>query len=188
KTVLYAPTFGEISSLDMIRDKIAKVSDNVNILVKLHPGANDDSVYDGTKRYNKMYRNLKGVILIEDFADIIPYIYASDVLISDYSSVIFEFASMDKPVILINTSNKAIKVCGYDPTGPEVTMRDIGENVNTFEELKQAVKNAMTHPEKYSDKRKIYSEQLFYKLDGKSAERTALAIKDFSRKILKSDI
>ncbi|MBN1622152.1 MAG: CDP-glycerol glycerophosphotransferase family protein [Endomicrobiales bacterium] len=179
KTILYAPTWGVISSLELIKDKIAEVAKNVNILIKLHPGANDESIYDETKKYNSLYRNLKGVILIEDFADIIPYLFASNILISDYSSVIFMFASMDKPVVLVNASEEAMKSRIFDQTSMETTMRDIGENVNTFDELKTAVDKALKHPEINSEKRKNYTQQLFYKLDGKSAERSAQAIKDF---------
>ncbi|MBN1622147.1 MAG: CDP-glycerol glycerophosphotransferase family protein [Endomicrobiales bacterium] len=180
KTVLYAPTWGPISSLHAIGGNIDKVAKSVNILIKLHPGFNDDSIFEENKKHNINFRNMKNAILIEDFADAIPYLFASDVLISDYSSMIFKFACMDKPVVMFNTHNTNDPM--YDPESMEITMRDIGESVNTFEELQQAVKRALEHPEINSEKRKMYSEKLFYKLDGKSAERFAFEIKNFSKK------
>lgn len=99
KTVLYAPTFREDHSIDAYDIDFSRLTDSLSnkfggnwvVLLKLHPavrergseislpeGSVDASVYD----------------------DIQELFCAADVLISDYSDVMFEYALTKKPVFL----------------------------------------------------------------------------------------
>lgn len=93
KVVLYAPTFREKDfCLDKIELKIKKVcqKDNLRIILRLHP-------------------EVKGKMDIEEYGDsvidgnIYPDIYmlymASDILITDYSSVSIEYSLLKKPIL-----------------------------------------------------------------------------------------
>lgn len=113
KIVLYAPTFRSIHDLSIkpysidwsrVKGALCKAlgAERVSIIVRLHPnlmGRVDTSsliafedVYDGTK-YHDMQELLS----------------ASDMLITDYSSSMFDFSMMGKPCLLY-----AIDVAQYD--------------------------------------------------------------------------
>ena len=113
KIVLYAPTFRSIHDLSIkpysidwsrVKGALCKAlgTERVSIIVRLHPnlmGRVDTSpliafedVYDGTK-YHDMQELLS----------------ASDMLITDYSSSMFDFSMMGKPCLLY-----AIDVAQYD--------------------------------------------------------------------------
>ena len=72
----------------------------VNCLIKLH-----DRAYKQWRRksddWKQKLAKLKGsnVRIIEDY-DIIPYLFISDLLVSDISSVINEFCLLNRPIVL----------------------------------------------------------------------------------------
>ena len=85
------------------------------MLVKLH----DNSVAEWRLRISQF----KNVIIVDD-PDIVPYYLLADIMISDYSSVIFEYAVLDKPIILFNSDIQNV------PSGSISSQwRDIGLNV-----------------------------------------------------------
>ena len=168
-TVLFAPTFNdELSAIPFVKDKINEVlPDNDSVLyIKLH-GSTAEKYKDA---YSRLPLIDERVIYITDH-DITPYLEIADVLISDVSSVMMEFAALDKPVVLFNNPNqKAYK--NYNPYDLEYTQRDIGYQVSTLEEMKFAVLKIHRGNDPYKEKRKEITDMLFAnKYDGKATER-----------------
>lgn len=97
--VLYAPTFrdnrttdGYVKAFDEIIDAFEKrFKKNVVVLVRLHPVAY--RLIDFYK-YNEKIRNLS------NYPDVQELVLASDCCISDYSSTVFDFSMIDKPVFI----------------------------------------------------------------------------------------
>ena len=56
----------------------------------------------------------------------------------------------------------------------------VGHVVNTFNELIKAIEDSIINPGEFMDQRQALCSKLFYKLDGKSAERGAEAIMNFA--------
>lgn len=166
-TVLYAPTWGKkISSVPIIKDQLIALaqSGQYNVLVKLH---------DKSRQWRRYFKNKPNIYLIDD-PDIVQYYLISDLLISDYSSVIFEFAALDRPIVLIKTD---ISNCPDRSIGK--AWRDIGIQVEHPQQLASAIQYGLDHPEEQSEQRKAYVRQLFYKMDGQAGLRAATAIKNF---------
>lgn len=91
KNILFCPTFRTINnkretawqSLNFISDSIKQ---NYNILVKLHPSV----------RNNLMIKNY---IDVSQF-DLYDVLSITDILVTDYSSILFDFSFFRKPIIL----------------------------------------------------------------------------------------
>lgn len=89
KTILYAPTFrdGEkIFKLNLSKKFIKAVSKQYNFLFRAHSNAIPD-ILD------------KNIINVSNYDDINELYLISDMLITDYSSVFFDFALLEKPMI-----------------------------------------------------------------------------------------
>ena len=97
--VLYAPTFRDDYSLDGYRLKFEKIADafskrfnkKVKIVVRLHPNA---ALQSGFINYTDNIIN--GTI----YQDMQELSLACDIIISDYSSCVFDFAILKKPVFI----------------------------------------------------------------------------------------
>jgi len=159
KTILYAPTFKEFSSFNYFIEedeeyfykRINYLANNYNIIIKLHAWTPNEKF--------KPYLFGENVYLIFDY-DIRPYQYLADICISDLSSVIFEFASQNKPVILLRPYEDNI----IDKNWIEWTMKDIGTNCKNLEDLEKAVMEYDKNPEKDSEIREKYNKQIFKNL------------------------
>lgn len=165
KTLLYAPTWGSNGSLEILTPYLNLLGEKYNILVKLHDKSRS--------AWDPVIASIPGVTLVDD-PDIIPYYLLSDALISDYSSVIFEYAVLDRPIILFDVPGAQFnkESIGYQ-------WRDIGERIQGFDQLQTAIEKSLQHPEALSEKRRSYTRQIFRYLDGRSAERAAEAIREF---------
>lgn len=100
KTVLYAPTFRAdygLSAYDMDYERVLSVlkkkfGGDWVLLVRLHPNLFD--------KFDAL--NLQGdnIINVSSYSDMQELLFASDVMITDFTSAMFEFAIMDKPCFL----------------------------------------------------------------------------------------
>ncbi|MFH1196288.1 MAG: glycoside hydrolase family 99-like domain-containing protein [bacterium] len=157
KYILFAPTFNdELSAIPYALDRINEVipDDKTFLLVKLHGSTK--------KEYMEMYRQLfkkdARVIYIDEL-DITPFMAVADIMISDVSSAMMEFAALDKPLILFNNPDwKKYKY--YNPSDMEFKWRDIGIQVTNLEEMKKAVERSLVYPEEFKQKRKYYTDQI----------------------------
>lgn len=186
KTILYAPSWDEGLSLrcfgeDVVRN-ILKMK-NINLIVKLHP----ISYYPETGPNYFFYTG--GVNWIERFSvfnsyqsfrhiptdNIDPILSASDVMVTDLSSVALEFIMLDKPVIYIDCPEffeKTLKTTYSDfgDTTAEFVRNDpranAGRHVGTvlydIEKLPETIQYVLNNPEENSEKRKNFAKQLSY--------------------------
>ena len=97
--VLYAPTFrdngstkGYIRSYSNIRKAFAKKYGNITFAVRLHPNAVSNGLIVPSLD--------KGIINLSSYADVDELVLAADCLITDYSSIAYDFAIINKPVFL----------------------------------------------------------------------------------------
>ena len=173
-TVLYAPTRSVISgtSLEHAGEEIIKTVSamEVNFIIKLH----DRNYRMWRKKNPKDWRHLLEEIktpnmrIVTDY-DICPAFLVSDLLISDVSSVTYEFCLLDRPVIFyhIDQMIEAVEHKERDRWGNDVSDllawgRDCGQVVKNVSELKAAVEHGLAHPEEKSDIRKEFAQKFFY--------------------------
>jgi hypothetical protein len=101
-TVLYLPTVSysnipefNFSSADPYLASLAKLAEQVNLSVKLHP---DTVLYNPelTRRYNE----LTGVKVLNPYDDVVPEMARATAVISDFSGAVFESMALGVPVVL----------------------------------------------------------------------------------------
>jgi len=173
-TVLYAPTRSAVhgTSLEHAGEEIIKTVSamDVNFIIKLH----DRNYRMWRKKNPKDWRHQLDEIKTPNMRivtgyDICPAFLISDLLISDVSSVTYEFCLLDRPVIFYHI-DQMIEVVEHkerDRWGNAVSDllawgRDCGQVVKNIPELKAAVEHGLAHPEEKSDIRKEFAQKFFY--------------------------
>lgn len=91
----------------------------------------------------------KNVRLIDNY-DITPYLHLADVLVSDTSSVIYEFMALDKPVVTFRTLSR----------------KDKGINIQSPDELRSALDRSFQSPDEFSHQRGKHLQEVNPLLDG----------------------
>ncbi len=155
--ILYAPTFPPkyTSAADLL-PAIGQLADgNYHWLIKFHPLMDKEIV--------NRYRNLQGdnLQVVEDL-NIIPWMEAADVLITDTSSVAYEFLLLDRPII----------------TYRALARRDKGVNILQPEDLSGVIRRVLENPDELAHLRREYAAQLHPYSDGQSSRRVFEAIEE----------
>lgn len=196
KTVLYAPAWDAGGSLRCFGEEVIEQLldlDNVNVVAKLHPvshtprSSSNWQWYTGgvdwTARFrrfekNPRFRHVTGF-------QIDPLLVASDVLVTDFSSVALEFIVLDRPVIYLDCPEyfeKTLRLPGYT-SDPEYVKNDPRANagrhtglvVENVSQLAAATRRSLAQPEENSAKRRELAAMLLYN-PGKGATSAARAI------------
>ncbi|MBL1278374.1 MAG: CDP-glycerol glycerophosphotransferase family protein, partial [Ectothiorhodospiraceae bacterium] len=157
--VLYTSTFSRrLTAAPRLLDTIAQLSKagRWHWLVNLHPKMDAGIV--------ERYKALEGPNLnFIDTDNIIPLLKAADVMVSDTSSVVFEFMLQDKPVI----------TCRHRNPGPHLL------NIQEASELESTLETALTRPDELMSKVRQYADWLHPYRDGRSSERVLDATEAF---------
>lgn len=108
--------------------------------------------------------------------DIMPWLKAADVLVSDASSVQLEYLALDRPLVLIDHPEHVASE-HFDPNGLEWKWRDMGRRIKSTDALPGAITDALANPHAQAERRAVYREHLFGSLlDGQAGERVAAHI------------
>ena len=154
--LLYAPTFPpKYTSANELLGEITKLKDKYQWLVKFHTLMDE-------KIQNK-YRDLVSESFkIIDNNNIIPYFEISDILITDTSSVAYEFLPFDLPII----------------TYKAIARKDKGINLVEAKDLHGAITRSLLDPLEFSENRKFYLSEIHRYNDGKSSKRVIEVLND----------
>lgn len=177
KVLLYAPTFRDgteekfllyqyeaMPDFRKLRENLQKTySSEWVIMLRLHPSITTKSIECFKEEF---------VIDVSDYKDSQELIAASDMMITDYSSIMFEPAFVHKPVILfapdreeyINRGRKLL--IDYDALPFDITKTD--------EELSKAITNF--NQQEYDERLNTFFEQYGVHEDGHASERAAVFV------------
>jgi glycosyltransferase involved in cell wall biosynthesis len=165
-TVLYAPTWSPHSSLNRHGEDIivALARLGLNVIVKLHDRSLDSSGrgsggIDWRTRMTQLCRQW-GVHLAEG-SDASPYLYVADVLVTDHSSVGFEFMLLDRPIVVVNTPD----LLRHGRVNPQkaALLRSAAHVVDRADALGETVVHALADPAGLSVVRRRIARELFYR-------------------------
>jgi CDP-ribitol ribitolphosphotransferase len=158
--VLYAPTFSpSLTSTITKQNEIAELADqgDIFLLIKFHDLMDKQVV----SSYKDLAAARKNVEVVED-RNILKYLIMADFMISDTSSVVYEFILLNKPVITINSKSENIKWRDINSTDNLRTAFVIESTNDSFKKYRDETIRAY-HP--YSD--------------GKSSGRMIAAVEDY---------
>lgn len=185
RIVLFTPTFrkwgsrvegerkGNIFNFKDYNDRIFRKfleDHNILFLIKMHPFEEEHYSKFFKKQNNENIIPITSEKLQNNFLDLYDILGALDILITDYSSVYFDFLLLDKPIIFLPTDleeyskSRGLLFEPYDfwAPGPKAT------NFKDFlEELEKCIKN----PEYYGKERKLVNDIVNKYQDNKSCER-----------------
>ncbi|MCY2687359.1 CDP-glycerol glycerophosphotransferase family protein [Salinimicrobium sp. TH3] len=160
KMILYAPTFSpSLTSASFLLKELEKLAQEKDylILIKFH----DKMAAELIQQFRKLAADNKNIIFEEE-PNIVKFLLMADLLISDTSSVVYEFLLLDKPVVTFKNNSENI----------------LWSDIKDASQLQQAVeKNLQQDP--YREERKEIISSYHPYSDGKSAERMVDAVEQY---------
>jgi hypothetical protein len=178
KTLLYAPTFYP-SSIEKFSKRFAKDFSQYNIILKPHFFSLTKTKYGKQRNLLESWAKSDNVYLakIEDF-NLTPFMAIADLLISDASSAIFEFAAIQKPVVWcdfyqLRWSYRGIfKFRFTNRLDSDIEFfKEVAHQAKSYSELAIAIKEAFDETAPMQARKSIVVEQLAGKIDGKCSRR-----------------
>ncbi|MDK9844886.1 CDP-glycerol glycerophosphotransferase family protein [Staphylococcus equorum] len=164
--ILFAPTFRgnghrtafyPFFKLDLERLASYAKDNNAVILFKMHPLVRNNI------KIPKKYENY--LIDVHDYTEVNDLLFVSDLLISDYSSIIYEFALLKKPMLFYAFDlENYIETRDFYINYPEFVP---GKIVRNFNDLMKAIENKDFEEYKID----LFLNKYFKFLDGKATER-----------------
>jgi len=195
KTILYAPTwvseattmrigerskYGESSLLKWSLEIIRQLSNDYNIILKFHSNSLADKL-DIYQKIEKLIEELECRETVRGVFDdnIVPYMLVADLMISDISSVCYEWLHFNKPIVFANPAPGKYQV------GNKITdntyVWQAGSVINDAKEI-----SAIVASELLTDSKSVIRKQLFeysiFQADGKATERQSEYISEFLEK------
>lgn len=186
--ILIAPGWGpweeRNSMLDLCGSKLIRklLEADFEVILRPHPMTRKkfpeflDSLYDEFKSF-KNFKSEENLSSLESF-------YRSDIMISDWSGVVYEYAfGTEKPVLFVDTpmkvNNPEYKKFGFEPIDQEIRNR-IGcvIGLDEIDKADSIVKNIIDDKEKYRDGIIRARDELVFNF-GHSSEEGAKFILDF---------
>jgi len=164
-TVMYAPTWTRFSSLNAMGEDVVRllIDAGYRVLVKLHDNSLDRSVVnsggiDWVARLTPILARGHGHLITS--GDASPWLVAADVLITDHSSIGFEYLLLDRPLIRIAMPEL---IAGADIATDYVTLiASASTTVDSAAGVLAAVGHAVAHPSELSRSRRALTAELFH--------------------------
>jgi CDP-glycerol glycerophosphotransferase (TagB/SpsB family) len=164
-TAIYAPTWSSASSLHLAGEAIVEtlLSKGLNVIAKLHdncfrPGERCAGDIDWRERLQRFAADPQ--FHLATSADSVPYMAASDILITDHSSIGFEALAVDQPVIVFDAPDLP-RVARINPEKVAL-LRSAADVVSTVDELATTVTDVLCNPSRRSADRRRVASEMFY--------------------------
>jgi len=176
KVILYAPTFRDKGISQKSFVELFPLKELQELLEK------NDAFFLYRSHFNtydiKSIGNFDRIISASarEFLDPQPLLYFTDLLITDYSSIFFDFLLMNRPIIFYNYDYDEYRVnrdflYDYEENTP-------GAKVQTWEELKRTIVKYFNDPELDAEERKKIKKRFHKFTDGNGCKRTYELIKE----------
>lgn len=178
KTILYAPTFYP-STIENMHKNFPKDFADYNILIKAHDFTLNKAKYKHQLKKLNAWSGYDNVY----FADamhysLTPFMATADIMVTDTSSAIFEFASLNKPVVICDFPRLRWTYRG--PLKYRLRKRldnstlhyqDVAAKAAKYKELKSIVDLHSKQPNLLEASRMKYSKEIMGNMDGNASER-----------------
>ena len=175
KVILYAPTFRETGMSFLNFSELLPVKE-LNALLEKH-----DAYFLYRSHFNtsdeqslEQFTRIKSAST-DIFPTAQPLLFYSDILISDYSGIFFDYLLMDRPIIFYNYDIESYRthrglIMNYEENTP-------GPKVNNQSDLLNAIEEYLINPDKDKEFREEIKKKFHKYEDGKACERTYELIK-----------
>lgn len=178
-TALYSPTYSKASSLHLAGEAIVRALAvaGFNVIVKLHDRSLDvDPRYNAGVDWRQRFRGLEPserVRFIET-TDASPALAAADVMVTDHSSIGFEYLLLDRPLIVFDAPDLTVEA-RINPDKVKL-LRSAATLARTPEETSRLAQREIADPLRLSERRRAVATEMFYRPG--SATQRAVALID----------
>jgi hypothetical protein len=163
-TVIFAPTFSPASALNYAGEEIIEtlLTSGCNVIAKLHDRSLDpDSRYTGGINWRERLARFSGpYFVLATGGDSTPYVLASDVMVTDHSSIGFEFCAADRPLVVFDAPG-LIEAARINPDKVAL-LRSAATVVSGTAQLADAIRDALAAPHLRSAERHRAAEEVFF--------------------------
>ena len=166
RTVLYAPTWSPHSSVVTMGEELVKRLGEAGyaVIVKLHDRSRDleyvnSGGVDWGARLEPLLQRHGGLLATGSNSSL--YLPAADVMVTDHSSVGFEYLLLDRPLIRIHVP-ELIRNTDIEPSYVEL-LASASSTVNNVAETIAAVEQSFADPAFKSGDRVAVANEMFYK-------------------------
>ncbi len=160
--ILYAPTGQKDNSLEHSGEAVLerlRATGKYDILIKLHDHPRDRTIDWPTRLKPLLDRHTK----LATGLDVVPYMYAADLLLTDASSVSNEFALLDRPMVFLDVPQL---LAAMQRKGVALDLdtwgRKGGTTVRWPDEAVEAIAWSLAHPRQAGSIRRAMARDLFY--------------------------
>ncbi|MBW8349430.1 CDP-glycerol glycerophosphotransferase family protein [Bacillus sp. IITD106] len=168
ETIIYAPTFGELSSIDEWIEEVSQLKDDYNIIIKLHHG----TAHLKSEKQRRDIIRKHFINVLDDSANLLDLLKISEYVITDYSGIIFDSILAKKNILLLNNGNASIL---SDESSAEVKVRKEIVNVEKGTSIKYILQNKEMLKIQLN-KMEALKNTYFSMLDGNAGKRAAKEI------------
>lgn len=175
--LVWQPTFGELSSIDLYGPLIQRLSTRYNIVIKPH----DYTLYEEPERMNYLM-GLRGVqaVITEPF-DAVYLMVLADYVLADYGNTPFGAVYTDQRVILLNVP----EAHSHPFTGmgsSDITLRNYYPSLDPDSTLEDVVR-LIEHEDPWQNSMRLQRlrERLFLNFTGRAAQQSANFIQSLER-------
>ncbi len=179
RTALYAPTWSPASSLHAAGESIVAglAAEGWNVIVKLHPLSLDREVekYSGGLDWRARMAALErpGQIVHVEDADASPLLAASDVMVTDHSTIGYEFCLLDRPLIVFDAPG-LVEAARINPERVR-ELRRAAQVVHSVDALRRVVRESGARRDDLSAERRHLASTMFFEPGGATARAVAAA-------------
>ena len=180
RTVLYAPTWSPHSSVVVMGEElVTRLGERgYAVIVKLHDRSRDlqyvnSGGVDWGARLEPLLQRFGGVLAKGNNSS--PYLSAADLMITDHSSVGFEYLLLDRPLIRIHLP-ALIKNTDIEPSYVDL-MASASTSVTNVDGVMEAVEQGFANSQENSQMRVAVADEMFYK-PGTATDRAVKELYD----------
>jgi len=171
KTILYMPTWGDLSSVDLFLESIMALSSKYNILMKLHHNT------DILEKNRVSKSDTSSIHYFGATDDALELLSLSDMVLTDYSGAIFDAIYCEKPLLLLDLpSEKLENIDKIDQFSLEINERDkLGHRVDNPKDLIEGIAYVEKNLKETVENQNKMKEKLFLKgVDSTTRAKEAL--------------
>ncbi len=133
-TLLYAPTWNNPKVEEELPFLLKHLPPSYNLFVKLHPNTLTKNFHFSLKEQYEEKSNIK---FVDHIPTIFPLLERTDILITDLSSIAYDFLCFDRPIFYLTEKKLPIHNTGYI-TSLDTLFKDL-ERADIFDEARKAL-------------------------------------------------
>lgn len=181
RTVLYAPTFYP-SSIELLPPEWPAALADCAVVIKPHFFSMAMPQYERQRRILERWAERFANVTLATVSDysLVPYMAKADILISEASSALFEFAALDRPVVWLDFFKLRWTYRGplrfrFERRMDRTILQyaDIAAHAAKPADFVEVVRRELVEPDRLSGTRKRYTAELVGPVDGKASVRIA---------------